>query len=97
MSDFSTANEYASELVWGKHYQTGERCKKLNELILVRGKKRKVVPAPSKATHEAWGNIASLVQALLHDGWTVLHDTDSGPSCERSETIEGNSVRLDEL
>ena len=74
MSDFNTANDLASQLVWGCYYQSNEPCFKLTKIIFHRGfaSEDKVVIENDGQTD--WAAVASRIHALLNWGydWTAL-------------------------
>ena len=69
MSAFNTANELASQLVWGKHYCDNCPCEPLNEIILYPGDERRVIRAPRDTSHQMWAAIATELESLLGEGW----------------------------
>lgn len=74
MSDFNTANDLASQLVWGCHYQSNEPCFKLTKIVFHRGldSDDKVVIVNDGQTD--WAEVAARIQVLLSQsyGWTTL-------------------------
>ncbi len=65
MSNFNTANDLASQLVWGRYYQGNEPCFKLTKIIFHRGfasEEDKVVIENDGQTD--WAEVASRIQAL---------------------------------
>lgn len=71
MSFFNEANELASRLVWGCSYQDSAVICPLDEVALVRGGDRIVVPAPEQS-ERAWAETATLLEAMMRDGWRVV-------------------------
>ena len=69
MSNFNTANDLASQLVWGRYYQGNEPCFKLTKIIFHRGfaSEDKVVIENDGQTD--WAEVASRIQALLGQGY----------------------------
>jgi len=69
MSDFNTANDLASQLIWGCHYQSNEPCFKLTKIIFHRGlgSDDKVVIENDRQTD--WAEVAARIQALLGQGY----------------------------
>ena len=69
MSNFNTANDLASQLVWGRYYQGNEPCFKLTKIIFHRGfaSDDKVVIENDGQTD--WAEVASRIQALLGQGY----------------------------
>jgi hypothetical protein len=78
MSAFNEANELASQLVYGRHYQDREApCEKLTQLVFTR-KEQEIIVAPPEATHDAWMNAANRIERLLRSGnWYIsINDED---------------------
>jgi hypothetical protein len=69
MSDFNTANDLASQLVWGCHYRSNEPCFKLTKIIFHRGlgSDDNVVIENDRQTD--WAEVAARIQALLGRGY----------------------------
>jgi hypothetical protein len=68
MSDFNTANDLASQLVWGRYYQGNEPCFPITNIVFHRGldsDERIVVTCDGTE----WAAIASRIQALLGQGY----------------------------
>jgi hypothetical protein len=67
MSDFNTANDLASQLIWGRTYQGDQPCFKLAKVVFHHGNgldsdDRVVVEDDGKGD---WAPVASRIQALL--------------------------------
>jgi hypothetical protein len=76
MSDFNTANDLASQLVWGRTYQDDQPCFKLTRVVFHHGngldsEDRVVVEGDGK---NDWAALASRIQALLrsYPSYTTL-------------------------
>jgi hypothetical protein len=91
MSDFNTANELASELVFGTNYQTGEPFTHPERLVFVDPHavyKTEVVTA-TEQTHAEWARVGSVIEGLLRAdfrlgcdmdiSWNGEYDTDGDP------------------
>jgi hypothetical protein len=74
MSDFNCANDLASQLVFGRWYQSNEPCPKIEKLVFCRGEyfqgeDQVVVTATELESHQEWAAVASRIQALLGQGY----------------------------
>jgi hypothetical protein len=70
MSDFNDANELASQLVYGRHYEGDEPCKKPTRIVFTRGSQERTVTAQQGLTeHDRWRFTANLIQSLLAEGF----------------------------
>ena len=69
MSDFNTANDLASQLVWGRYYQSNEPCFKLTKIIFHRGFASEDKVVIEKDAQTDWAAVASRIQTLLCQGY----------------------------
>ena len=88
MSNFNEANEFASELVFGRTYQGDEPTRKPERLVFVRGDSTAVVAATEESQAE-WADVAGAIHRLLNEGyrlgcdinvsWNGRYDLDGEP------------------
>jgi hypothetical protein len=88
MSVFNESNELASELVYGRYYQSNEPCSKPERLVFVKGGSTAIVTA-TDSVHDEWAGTASCIERLLREGyrlgcdmdvsWNGRYDTDGDP------------------
>jgi hypothetical protein len=88
MSNFNEANELASQLVFGRTYQSNEPAPKPERLVLVKGDSTAVVTA-SDSVQEDWAETANAIHRLLNEGyrlgcdmnvsWNGRYDQDGDP------------------
>jgi len=69
MSNFNTANDLASQLVWGRYYQANEPCFPITKIIFHRGFASEDRVIVEKDGQEDWAAVASRIQALLAQGY----------------------------
>jgi hypothetical protein len=67
MSIFNEASDLASQLVFGRYYQTNEPCLKLDKLVFLKGDSTEVVTA-----HSSWAETASAIERLLHADYRLV-------------------------
>jgi hypothetical protein len=65
MSNFNDANNLASELVFGRYYQSEEPCPKPERLVFVGGDSTAVVTAKEE-THAEWAEVANTIHRLFN-------------------------------
>lgn len=73
MSNFNEANEFASELVFGRTYQGNEPAPKPEQLVFVRGDSTAVVTAREESETE-WADVASAIHRLFNGGYRLGSD-----------------------
>lgn len=88
MSIFNEANDLASQLVYGRYYQSDEPCPKPDRLVFVKGDSTAVVTT-TEESHEEWVDVASAIHNLLNHSyrlgcdmdvsWNGRYDTDGDP------------------
>ena len=79
MSNFNEANELASELVYGRTYQTNEPLySKTERLIFVNGDSTAIVTLTMAESHEEWAEVANVIQRLFSEGYQLGCDTNVG-------------------
>jgi len=88
MSTFNEANDLASQLVYGRYYQSNEPCPKPDRLVFVKGDSIAVV-TDSGSDHDEWADIAIAIDRLMRDAyylgcdmdvsWNGRYDTDGDP------------------
>jgi hypothetical protein len=72
MTHFNDANELAYQLIYTRHYYDDEPCEPLSMITLWRGSERRVIKKPSREpNHKDWARIATQIDALLGEGWTI--------------------------
>jgi len=71
MSNFNTANDLASQLVWGRYYQANEPCLPITKIVFHHGfaSKDKVV---IENDGQEWAAVACRIQALLAQGYDYV-------------------------
>jgi hypothetical protein len=74
MSDFNMANDLASQLVWGRYYQTNEPCHKPEKTLFYQGKDKQIVTA-TEQSHKEWAAVASRIEALLRQGYLPVWES----------------------
>jgi hypothetical protein len=67
MSIFNEASELASQLVFGRYYQSNEPCPKPHALVFVKSDSTEVVTA-----HPSWAETASAIERLLHADYRLV-------------------------
>jgi hypothetical protein len=75
MSIFNEANDLASQLIYGRYYQSNKPCPKPNRLVFVNGDSIAVV-TDSGSDHDEWANIAIAIDRLLREGYRLGCDMD---------------------
>ena len=88
MSIFNESNNLASELVFGRYYQSNEPCPQPERLVFVNGDSTAVITALDKSEQE-WACVASIIQRLFSEGyrlgcdmnvsWNGRYDADGDP------------------
>lgn len=88
MSIFNESNNLASELVFGRYYQSNEPCPQPERLVFVNGDSTAVVTAMEESESE-WAAVASAIQRLfsqgyllgcdMNVGWNGRYDADGDP------------------
>jgi hypothetical protein len=73
MSNFNEANEFASELVFGRTYQGNEPTPRPERLVFVSGDSTAVVTAQEESEAE-WAHVASAIHGLLNAGYHLACD-----------------------
>ena len=107
MSNFNDANDLASELVFGRYYQSEEPCPKPERLVFVGGDSTAVVTAKEE-THAEWAEAANTIHRLFNQGydlgcdvnmsWNGRYDADGNPEPDNNylpSSWLGNSALLD--
>ena len=82
MSNFNTANELASNLIYGTGYQNNEPiANKPKRLVFVRSEYEVITETEMDGD---WAGAASQIHALLNHGYYVdwHHDCDKGKECD---------------
>ena len=64
MSIFNEANDLASQLVYGRPYQSNEPCPKPDRLVFVKGDSIAVV-TDSGSDHDEWADIAIAIDRFM--------------------------------
>jgi len=75
MSIFNEANDLASQLVFGRCYQSDEPCPKPERLVFAKGDSIAVVTAADSIDDE-WAETASSIERLLREGYRLGCDMD---------------------
>jgi hypothetical protein len=70
MSIFNEANDLASQLVYGRYYQSNEPCPRPERLVFVKGDSIAVVTA-TESIHDEWAETASSIDRLLLEGYRL--------------------------
>lgn len=70
MSNFNEANDLASQLVYGRYYQSNEYCPGLLRLVFVKGDSIAIVTA-MESIHDEWAETASSIERLLREGYRL--------------------------
>jgi hypothetical protein len=88
MSNFNEANEFASELVFGRTYQGNEPTPKPQRLVFVKDDSTAVVTSLEESEDE-WAGVAGIIYRLLNEGyglgcdmnvsWNGRYDFDGDP------------------
>lgn len=74
MSIFNESNNLASELVFGRYYQSNEPCPQPERLVFVKGNSTAVVTALEESEQE-WACVASMIHRLSNQGYRLGCDT----------------------
>ena len=88
MSNFNDANNLASELVFGRYYQSEEPCPQPERLVFVKDDSTAVVTSLEESEEE-WAGVANIIHSLFNDGyrlgcdmnvsWNGRYDADGDP------------------